>query len=217
MGMQQESPERSEPRPDGVRVARVGVVATDPLRVLGLKAIFADLPDIEIVPLSIPGAFDDAGLSLIIVDSGCTPHLFELLAAFRKARPQLRLVVLGTDTSAEHIERVIGAGVKGYLPASAQEGEVRLAIETVRDGSIWAPRKVLSRLLDTGNETPAPRFTQREGQILQLLRNGRSNREISAVLGIDESTVKGHIGRLMRKVGVTNRIALTVHPLTQPE
>jgi DNA-binding NarL/FixJ family response regulator len=50
-----------------------------------------------------------------------------------------------------------------------------------------------------------------------LLRNGRSNREISAVLRIDESTVKAHIGRLMRKVGVANRIALTIHPLTQIE
>ena len=217
MGAQQESPELPQQRGDRAEVARVGVVATDPLRIVGLKAIFAELSGIEIVPLSIPGALDDAGLSLIIVDSGCTLHLFELLAAFRKARPQLRLVVLGTDTTPEYIERVIGAGVKGYLPVSAQEGEVRLAIETVRDGSIWAPRKVLSRLLDTGKEASAPRFTPREEQILQLLRNGRSNREISSVLGIDESTVKGHIGRLMRKVGVTNRIALTVHPLTQPE
>jgi DNA-binding NarL/FixJ family response regulator len=217
MGAQQRSPELAEPRLPRAGLARVGVLATDPLRVVGLKAIFADLPDMEIVPLSIPGALDDANLSLVIVDSGCTTHLFELLGALRKARPQLRLVVLGTDISGEYIERVIGAGAKGYLPLTAQEGEVRLAIETVRDGSIWAPRKVLSRLLDTGKEAPTPRFTPREGDILQLLRNGRSNREISAVLGIDESTVKGHIGRLMRKVGVTNRIALTVHPLTQPE
>lgn len=196
---------------------RIGVVATDPLRIAGLKAIFADLPSLEVLPLSIPGALDDADLSLVIVDSGCTAHLFELIAAFRKARPQLRLVVLGSDTSPEHIERVIGAGAKGYLPITAQEGEVRLAIETVRDGSVWAPRKVLSRLLDGGNDAPAPRFTPREREILELLRSGRSNREIAAVLRIDESTVKAHLGRLMRKVGVTNRIALILHPLIQAE
>ena len=212
MGPETERPEHPASQP-----ARIGVVATDPLRIAGLKAIFDDLSGFEIVHLSIPGALDDAGLSLVIVDSGCTTHLFELISTFRKARPQLRLVVLGSDISPEYIERVIGAGAKGYLPITAQEGEVRMAIETVRDGSVWAPRKVLSRLLDSGKESPAPRFTPREQQILQLLRNGSSNREIGAVLGIDESTVKAHIGRLMRKVGVSNRIALTVHPLTQPE
>jgi DNA-binding NarL/FixJ family response regulator len=212
MGPQLETPKRSESTPD-----RIGVVATDPLRIAGLKAIFEGLHTFEIVPLSIPGALDDAGLCLVIIDSGCTTHLFELISTFRKTRPQLRLVVLGSDTSPEYVERVIGAGAKGYMPITAQEGEVRMAIETVRDGSVWAPRKVLSRLLDSSKEPPAPRFTAREQQILQLLRNGSSNREIAAVLGIDESTVKAHIGRLMRKVGVSNRIALTVHPLTQPE
>ena len=210
--MDEELGARQERQPD-----RIGVVATDPLRVIGLKAIFADVPGLEIVALSIPGALDDAELSLVIVDADCTSHLFELIGAFRKARPRLKLVVLGTEVAQDYIERVIGAGAKGYLPVTAQEGEVRRAIEGVRDGSVWAPRKVISRLLDGKNEPATPRFTGRERQILQLLRNGRSNREISAALRIDESTVKAHIGRLMRKVGVANRIALTVHPLTQIE
>jgi DNA-binding NarL/FixJ family response regulator len=62
-----------------------------------------------------------------------------------------------------------------------------------------------------------PKFTTREIQILNLLRAGQPNREIALALGIDEGTVKAHIGRLMRKVGVNNRIALTVHPFTQPK
>jgi DNA-binding NarL/FixJ family response regulator len=66
----------------------------------------------------------------------------------------------------------------------------------------------------TGGGTP-PAFTIRERDVLQLLHAGRSNREIAKALDIDESTVKAHIGRLMRKVGVTNRIALTLHPLTK--
>jgi DNA-binding NarL/FixJ family response regulator len=49
------------------------------------------------------------------------------------------------------------------------------------------------------------------------LRAGQPNRAIASALGIDEGTVKAHIGRLMRKVGVNNRIALTVHPFTQTE
>jgi DNA-binding NarL/FixJ family response regulator len=136
-------------------------------------------------------------------------------------RPQLSLIVLGNETAPEFIERVIGAGAKGYLTLTSKESEIRMAVETVRDGSVWAPRKVLSRLLDSQRtaaklDASMPRFTAREIQILNLLRAGQPNREIALALGIDEGTVKAHIGRLMRKVGVNNRIALTVHPFTQP-
>ena len=201
---------------------RVGVVATDPLRVLGLKAIFRDAMQLEIVHLSIPGALGDSDLCLVLIDAECTPHLFELIATFRQAHPSLKLIVLGNDTSSDYIERVIGAGAKGYLPLTAKESEIRMAVDMVRDGSVWAPRRVLSRLLDsrrTAPRSPATplRFTARERQVLNLLREGHPNREIALALGIDESTVKAHIGRLMRKVGVNNRTALTVHPLTQAQ
>ena len=90
------------------RVDRVGVVATDPLRVLGLQTIFSEAMQIEIVSLSVPGALDDANLSLVLIDAGCTPHLFELIATFRQTHPLLKLIVLGNDTSQDYIQRVIG-------------------------------------------------------------------------------------------------------------
>lgn len=199
---------------------RVGVVATDPLRVLGLKAIFCEAMQLEIVHLSVPGILNDANLSLVLIDAECTDHLFELISTFRQVRPQLKLIVLGNETSSEYVQRVIGAGAKGYLSLAAKESEIRMAIEMVRDGSVWAPRKVLSRLLDrqpgaSRLPTAPPKFTPREVEVLKLLRDGQPNREIALALGIDEGTVKAHIGRLMRKVGVSNRIALTIHPFTQ--
>lgn len=202
-----------------ILAARIGVVANDPLRVLGLAAI---LPQFEIVPLTAPGALDDVNLSLVLIDAECTTHLFELIATFHHVRPQTKLIVLGTESAPEYIQRIVGAGAKGYLSVSATESELRMAIDMVRDGSVWAPRRVLARLLDSrpggGNGPSAPpRFTAREVQVLNLLRAGRSNREIGLALGIDESTVKAHIGRLLRKVGVNNRIALTIHPFTQFE
>jgi len=199
---------------------RVGVVATDPLRVLGLKSIFLDALQLEIVHLSIPGALDDGDLCLVLIDAECTDHLFELIGTFRQVHPSLKLIVLGNDTTPDYIERVIGAGAKGYLPLTARESDIRMAIEMVRDGSVWAPRKVLSSLLDSQRNThksptTPPQFTARERQVLNLLRAGQPNREIALALGIDEGTVKAHIGRLLRKVGVSNRTALTIHPFTQ--
>ncbi len=208
-----------EPHP---KVAeRVGIVATDPLRVLGLRAIFREGLHLEIVQLSAPGALGEQNLSLVLIDAECTSHLFELIASFRQNRPRVKLIVMGNETDQDYIQRVIGAGAKGYLNLAAKESEVRMAVEMVRDGSVWAPRKVLSRLLDrqpaSGKQGPGvrPNFTGREIEVLKLLRAGQPNREIARALGIDEGTVKAHLGRLMRKVGVTNRIALTMHPFTQ--
>src|SRR5271170_5136287 len=189
------------------------------MRILGLQTIFSQFDDggVEIVPLSVPGALDASGVSLILIDSGCTDHIFELLATFQRTRPRLRLIVLGLEEDHEHIQRMIGAGAKGYLAHSAKENEIRLAIEVVQDGSVWAPRKVLARLLESSSAEAARaksvgelKFTERELEVLRLLVAGHPNRVIGQELGIDVTTVKKHVGKLMRKVGVDNRIALSV-------
>ena len=200
----------------------VGLVANDPLRILGLQVILSEHTESRVVSLSVPGALHSFELSLLLVDADSAPQLFDLLATFRRSRPDLRLIVLGRATDQEYIQRVIGAGAKGYLSHDARESDIRLCIEVVRDGSIWAPRKVLARLIEAtpvAATTPIPaipesRFTDREGQVLNLLIEGRPNRDIAMMLGIDEGTVKAHISRLMRKVGVGNRTALTMHYLS---
>lgn len=78
------------------------------------------------------------------------------------------------------------------------------------------PRKVLANLLDLSSpgeqvaSVSEPKFTERESEVLRLLVEGHPNRAIAQKLGIDLATVKKHVGTLMRKVGVKNRIALSV-------
>ena len=205
---------------------KLGLVATDPLRILGLQTIFSESGQktgpVEIVPLSVPGALDASGVSLILIDAACTDHIFELLATFRRTRPHLRLIVLGLEEDHEYIQRIIGAGAKGYLAHTARPSEVRLAIEIVHDGSAWAPRRVFANLLDLSSAeerragTPdEPKFTEREAQVLKLLVEGHPNRVIAEELGIDLATVKKHVGALMRKVGVKNRISLSVQVMNR--
>ena len=98
---------------------------------------------------------------------------------------------------------------------------VRKAIDVVTEGSIWAPRRLLSQLIDRlskGRDTSltasAPQLTERERQVLELILMARSNREISAQLGIEERTVKAYVGRLMRKAGTDNRIKLSMSALS---
>jgi len=198
---------------------RIGLVATDALRIMGLRAILGDREQCEMVLLSPPVPTESAGIELALIDTPASDDALELVTAFRRLRPHLAVIVLGAESDPEHIERVIGAGAKGYLSHGANESELRMAIEVVRDGSVWAPRKVMARLLENSLHDPpeahfvAIRFTKRELEVLRLLVMGHPNRQIAAVLGVDEGTVKAHMGRLMRKAGVDNRTALTMRAI----
>ncbi len=90
----------------------------------------------------------------------------------------------------------------GFLDLTAGPEMVREAIEVVTSGSIWAPRRLLSKLIDrllnvsdTSLTNAAPHLTDREQQVLELILMARSNREIARQLGIEERTVKAHVGR----------------------
>ena len=205
------------------RSKRIGLVATDPIRILGWEQMFASPQEetarVQIVPLSVPGVMQDATLGMVLVDASCTEHLFELITTFRRMRPHVRLIVIGDSADPEYIQQVIGAGARGYLTQTSTESEIRMALDVVSDGSVWAPRKVLARLLDaSGSFAPGAKqiaFTARETEILMLLVSGLGNREIANALQIDESTVKAHVARLMRKAGAKNRVELSVAALNQ--
>ena len=194
---------------------RFGVVSTAPLRFLGLQSMFPEETSIEVVALDETTAHAVKRLTLLIIDASCTELLFELLAGFQKAQPLVRLLVVGVEDDPAYVERVIGAGAKGYVTHRASEAEIRMAIEIVLDGSVWAPRKVLARLIERGpvmqqRADLLPILTPRERDVLRKLGAGSSNKEIAAEMSIDASAVKAHVGRLMRKVGVANRTALSV-------
>ena len=185
----------------GGEVMRIGLVSTDSLRVLGVESILSREEGFEVVRLTGAGALDTIELEVVLIDASATNHLLELMDTFRRNRPALRLIVMGSEDGLAYMERVIGAGAKGYLSHSASEAELRMAVSVVRDGSVWAPRKVLSRLLDraqpgalrSGPE-PEVRLTEREMEVLKLLAQGHPNRGIGVRLGIDEGTVKAHVG-----------------------
>jgi DNA-binding NarL/FixJ family response regulator len=205
--------------------ARIGLVASDPLRLVGMEAILADLPGIEAVPLELDQIGVSASLAVLMLEARAGGDaLPELISRLRREHPQLRIVVVGEGLDPLLIEQVIGAGAKGYLAETASEAEIRMALEVVLDGSVWAPRKVLAKLLEGGSgsasSTPSgdsivKRMTAREREVLELLMDGRSNRAIAEALGIDEATVKAHLGRMLRKTGAHNRVELTLRAIEE--
>ncbi|MGH9513684.1 MAG: LuxR C-terminal-related transcriptional regulator [Terriglobales bacterium] len=200
---------------------RLAVVESDPLRFVGFRALFDCEPDFELISASMSEISGLQGIDLILLGNRNGQNLFDLMASLKAARPDLRIIVTGAGMDEETILKAIAAGAKGYVDEAASPAEFVQAIRIVNQGSVWAPRHVLSMFIERvstspGRIFPAGRvtFTDREKEVLEMLVVGRSNKEIGSALGIEERTVKAHVAKLMRKVGVQNRIALSVHAIT---
>ena len=200
---------------------RVAVIEPDPLRLIGFRALFDTEPDFELVAATLQSVITEPDIHLALLGSHGTQNLFDLMAGLKASRPGLRILVSGSGADDELILKALAAGAKGYVDEAATPEEFVQAIRIVYQGSVWAPRRVLSPFIERvtaspGRIFPAGRvtFTDRERDVLEMLVAGRSNKEIGSALGIEERTVKAHVAKLMRKVGVQNRIALSVHAIT---
>jgi DNA-binding NarL/FixJ family response regulator len=196
---------------------RIGLLDFEPLRVAGLREIFARRPEIEITATDLTGALGKTQCDLIVLAMRDEAFTVTLLTRLRARQAGLRVIVLGCGSDEERITEIIAAGAKGWLEETASPEQLLQAVDVVLSGSIWAPRRVLSRFVDralgdTGTRVRGlhPRLTEREEQVLRQLVLARSNREIAQALSIREQTVKSYVARLMRKVGVGNRIALSM-------
>src|SRR6184192_4579306 len=208
----------STPRKPAIRIA---VVENDPLRFVGFRALFDSEPDFELSACSVADLPSRPDVDIVLLGSHGNQNLFDAMAGLKAARPDLRIIVTGSGADDETILKALAAGAKGYVDEAASPAEFVQAIRVVYQNSVWAPRRVMSIFIDRvtsspGKIFPAGRvsFTDREKEVLELLVAGRSNREIGQALQIEERTVKAHVAKLMRKVGVQNRIALSVHAIT---
>jgi DNA-binding NarL/FixJ family response regulator len=208
-------------------VIRIGVVADEPIRTAGLASIF-DQPAQEGQPQLIPivskmdELLADPTLEYLVIDLNAATGGLDILESIRHIRPNIRLIVIGPEGDDELVLSSIVAGARAFLDLKAAPDVVRKAVEVVTSGSIWAPRRLLSKLIDRLLKVPdsspvsaGPQLTSREQQVLGLILMARSNREIAEQLGIEERTVKAYVGRLMRKTGADNRIKLSMSALNR--
>ena len=196
---------------------RVGLLDFEPLRVAGLLEIFASRPLTEVTATDLPEVLSRKRFDVLALAARDGALFAALLMRLRARQPALKVMVFGPGNDEERITDAISAGARGWLEETASPEQVLQALEVVLSGSIWAPRRVLSRFVDRALGLPGarsdethPRLTEREEQVLRQLVLARSNREIAEALSIREQTVKSYVARLMRKVGVGNRIALSM-------
>ncbi|WP_353663129.1 response regulator transcription factor [Hydrogenimonas sp. SS33] len=145
--------------------------------------------------------------------SGAAPEIPAFLSSGQN-REDVRMIVLESHPTYENAKRLLALGVKGYGNSLMQPVHLRACVETVMEGNVWLYPEFVSRLVAdmAGKEKqskPLPDvLTSREKELAALLLEGYGNREIGEKLGITERTVKAHLGKIFKKLHVSNRLEL---------
>jgi DNA-binding NarL/FixJ family response regulator len=138
----------------------------------------------------------------------------EATRRIRADHPQTQVVVLTTYSDDESIIGALQAGALGYLTKDATRAEIGRAVLAAAAGQAVLDPAVQQRLLLAAARAPAPQpdqdhdpdeLTPRESDVLRLIAEGKSNREIARALYVSEATVKTHVNRIFAKTGSRDR------------
>ena len=197
------------------------VVADDQAAVReGLVLLLGTLPGITVVGQAEDGAaavetVAASGPQVVLIDLNM-PRLdgVEATRRIRADHPQTQVVVLTTYSDDESIIGALQAGALGYLTKDATRAEIGRAVLAAAAGQAVLDPAVQQRLLLAAARAPAPQpdqdhdpdeLTPRESDVLRLIAEGRSNREIARALYVSEATVKTHVNRIFAKTGSRDR------------
>lgn len=150
-------------------------------------------------------------LDLILLDY----HLpdmtgLEALDVFGAKHPELPIVMLSGSVNPKIMGQVIAKGAAGFITKAGKSNEMLAILRLVLDGEVCIPPELdnessLQQAAYTAGYPPL-QFTQRQEEVLHLLLDGRTNREISETLNLAEETIKTHISAILRGFGVKNRV-----------
>lgn len=177
----------------------------------------------------------NSSISLALVDL-TLPDMDGLasLASLRVAYPDLRLAVVAGPSRREEILRALSVGVHGFVPRTLSINEMVQALSSIVNGQIYVP-PTLSDVLDEtfpntvanleatlnrnmdGPDRRAVALTSRQQEVMQLISEGKTNKEIARSLGLAEGTVKAHVNALFRALSVHNRASVAAMQAQQQD
>lgn len=136
----------------------------------------------------------------------------EALKEIRRVSKAL-ILIISTSADARTLKTILAAGADGYLSKRADADELSLALRLIKNGETYISQNNNSGVpLNniSGTESGLKTLTNRQSQVLDLIAQGKSNKQIAYDMGVSESTVKLHINALLRTLHVSNRTQAVV-------
>lgn len=123
--------------------------------------------------------------------------------------PEVRVIVLSMDTSADAVKRAVASGASGYLRKDAPRHELELAVRGVMSTGSYFGNGVAQLLLQKAEGTAPDLLTPRQLQVLTMLAEGKSSKQIGFDLGLSSKTVDVHRANIMQRLGLVDLASLT--------
>ena len=181
----------------------------------GIKALLVTMPGIEVIGEARDG---DALLKLldkvqpdVVMTDISMPGVDGITATarIRERHPDMRVIVLSMYDTADFVRRAVASGANGYLMKDAPPHELEQALRSVVGAGSYFSGAVAQLLLQRPEPTPADELTGRQVEILTLIAQGKSAKEIAFQLGLSSKTVDVHRARIMDRLGVGDVASLT--------
>ncbi len=126
------------------------------------------------------------------------------LLRFRRTFPTLPVVILSASEDNDSVQAALQRGAQGYIPKSTPPRVMMQALRLVLEGGVYAPPGPSGRP-DGDSTVPPDRLTPRQREVLALLIEGKSNKEIARLLALSDNTVRVHAAAIFKALGVRNR------------
>ena len=198
---------------------RLLVVDDHPVVRHGLRGVFGGQPDMEVVAEATNGAeavvlAREHRPDVVLMDLRM-PEMDGVAATakIKAERPEVGVLVLTTFDSDADVVRAVEEGASGFLLKDAPEAELLSAVRSVAQGKSPLSPEVASRTFSRMRSAEEEVLSGRVEEILRLVARGTSNREIGKKLWISETTVKGHLNRVLKKLGAPDRTAAVTQAL----
>lgn len=177
----------------------------------GLTSLIARLPEMEVVGEAADGRqalrmVRDLQPDMVLMDIAM-PGLNGLEAAERihGIHPQTKIIILSMHASEEYVAQALKAGASGYLLKDAATSELEMALKSVAAGQFYLSPAISRQVVDNylrGGPTGVELLTPRQREILQLIAEGKSTRDIAETLHLSVKTVETHRAQLMERLDI---------------
>ena len=203
--------------------AKILVVDDHPLFSVGLKLMLETQASCEVIGICANGIemlnfLKQQTPSIVLVDIKM-PILNgeEAIEQALHQYPTLKIIAITSEDNELTIQRIAMSGIKGLVPKTSCEGELIEAIEIVNNGGIYFSQNVFNQIVnglkqpEKEKEPLHSEFSEREMEIISLICEGKTSKEIAAELFISPRTVDNHKSNIFEKAGVNNAISLAVY------